>query len=272
MNEAFLYEWRRITTLRSTWWISGGTIALGVGLTFLVAMALRLSGAEVVADDLSDENSLIAIEMLMTQFSNFDPMFYLVAYVVAILGIFTWGHEYRHGMIRSTLTAVPQRWAVWTAKYTLAAAWTAAVVLITCLVSLVVTVLWMAGLGLDYDLPALVAAVGRRMVYTVLLTWVVMSLTIMFRNQTFALVVMYLWPLAVETLIKGILSIPGLSDARELARFLPFNAGGRIMQREPSADGLFGDPLSAIGGFVVFGVFTALLMGLAYLLFDRRDA
>jgi ABC-type transport system involved in multi-copper enzyme maturation permease subunit len=175
-------------------------------------------------------------------------------------------------MIRSTLTAVPQRWAVWTAKYALAGAWTALVVLVACLLSLVVTVLWMAGLGLDFDLAALFAAIGRRMVYVVLLTWVVMSLTVLFRNQTFALVVMFLWPMAIETVIKGILSIPGLSDARELARFLPFNAGGRIMQREPSADGLFGDPLSAIGGFVVFGVFTAVLMGLAYLLFERRDA
>ena len=48
------------------------------------------------------------------------------------------------------------------------------------------------------------------MVYTVLLTWVVMSLTILFRNQTFALVAMYLWPMAIETLIKGIFVLPGL--------------------------------------------------------------
>ena len=37
MNAALKYEWRRITTLRSTWWITFGAIMAGVGLTFLVA-------------------------------------------------------------------------------------------------------------------------------------------------------------------------------------------------------------------------------------------
>ncbi|MBD8868468.1 ABC-2 transporter permease [Nocardioides donggukensis] len=272
MSDAFAYEWRRITTLRSTWWLSIGAVVLGVGLTFLVAMALRLSGAEMVAEAMSADDSLIVLEMLTTQFSNFDPMFYLVAYIVAIIGIFSWGHEYRHGMIRATLTAVPQRRAVWTAKYAVAAGWTATVVLVTCLLSFAVAALWLAGLGLDVDLPALAAAVVRRMGYTVLLTWVVMSLTVLVRNQTFALVVMYLWPMAIETVVKGIFTIPGLSEHRELTRFLPFNAGGRIMQREPSADAVFGDPLNAVGGLVVFGLFAAVLMVLALALFERRDA
>ena len=272
MNAALKYEWRRITTLRSTWWLSGGALMAGVGLTFLVAMVIRLSSGGEITDGSSPSDDLIGLEMLMTQFSNFDPMFYLVAYIVAIVGIFSWGHEYRHGMIRATLTAIPQRWSVWVAKYLVAGAWVAVVVLATCIVSFVVTALWFAGVGLDFDMPALAAAVGRRMVYTVLLTWVVMSLTILFRNQTFALVAMYLWPMAIETLIKGIFVLPGLDDHRELTRFLPFNAGGRIMQREPQAYDVFGDPLNAVGGFIVFGFFTAVLMGLAYVLFERRDA
>ena len=57
-----------------------------------------------------------------------------------------------------------------------------------------------------------------------------------------------------------------------MTRFLPFNAGGRIMQREPQAYDVFGDPLNAVGGFIVFGLFTAVLMALACVLFERRDA
>ena len=272
MTAALQYEWRRITTLRSTWWLSGGALMAGVGLTFLVVMVLRLSSGGDITDGSSPRDDLIGIEMLMTQFSNFDPMFYLVAYIVAIVGIFSWGHEYRHGMIRATLTAIPQRGSVWVAKYLVAGAWVAVVVLATCVVSFVVTALWLAGVDLSWDIPALAGAVGRRMVYTVLLTWVVMSLTILFRNQTFALVVMYLWPMAIETLIKGVFVLPGLQDHRELTRFLPFNAGGRIMQREPRAHDVFGDPLNAVGGFLVFGLFAALLMALAYALFEKRDA
>jgi ABC-type transport system involved in multi-copper enzyme maturation permease subunit len=272
MNAALKYEWRRLTTLRSTWWLSGGTLVVAVGLTFLVAMALRLGSSDITTGTVSKDDSLITLEMMMTQFSNFDPMFYVVAYIVSIIGIFSWGHEYRHGMIRATLTALPQRSSVWIAKYLVAAAWVAVVVIATCIVSFVVATIWFAGLDLDYDIAALVAAIGRRVVYTVLLTWTVMSLTILFRNQTFALVAMYLWPMAIETLIKGIFVLPGLSEHREITRFLPFNAGGRIMQREPQAYDVFGDPLNAIGGFIVFGVFTAALMACAYVLFEKRDA
>jgi len=39
-----------------------------------------------------------------------------VAYVLGMLGVFTFGHEYRHGMIRATLTALPQRYNVLLAK------------------------------------------------------------------------------------------------------------------------------------------------------------
>ena len=162
MTAALKYEWRRITTLRSTWWLSGGALMAGVGLTFLVAWCLRLSSGGDITDGSSQRGrSLIEIvETLMTQFSNFDPMFYLVAYIVAIVGIFSWGHEYRHGMIRATLTAIPQRWSVWVREVPRRGAWVAVVVLATCILSFVVTALWFAGVDLDFDIPAL-AGGGR---------------------------------------------------------------------------------------------------------------
>lgn len=272
MTAALIYEWRRITTLRSTWWITIGTFAAGVGLTFLVCMALRLSSDSDITGDVSEDESREVVEAMMTQFSNLDPMFYIVAFVVAIIGVLAWGHEYRHGMIRATLTAVPQRWAVWTAKYLVVAAWVSAVVVATCVVSLVVTLLWFSGLDIDLDVTAMLAAIGRRIVYTVLLTWLVMSLTVLIRHQTFALVVLYLWPMGIEVVIRGILLFPFFGDNFDKTRFLPFNAGGRIMQRVPEGHDVFGDPLNAVGGFIVFGGVTAVLMALSLALFQKRDA
>jgi hypothetical protein len=79
--------------------------------------------------------------------------------------------------------------------------------------------------------------------------------------------------------------VSGLSHDHVYAdatRFLPFNAGGRIMQTfgtTPDGDfGLqrhldtFGDPLSFWGGLIVFGGFVALLVGGAYSAFATRDA
>ena len=67
MTAALKYEWRRITTLRSTWWISGGAVMAAVSLTFLVSMALRLGSGDVADESMSRSDSLIAIEMMMTQ-------------------------------------------------------------------------------------------------------------------------------------------------------------------------------------------------------------
>jgi ABC-type transport system involved in multi-copper enzyme maturation permease subunit len=272
MNAALRYEWRRITTLRSTWWITISTIVLSATITFLVSMGLRLSSDAELTGSVSKSDSRQIVEAMMTQFSNFDFVFYLAAYIVAIIGVLAWGHEYRHGMIRATLTALPQRWSVWGAKYLIVAAWVAAVVVATCVLSLVITMLWFAGLQVDFDFPAMLAAIGRRVLYTVLLTWMVMSLTVLVRHQTFALVALYLWPLGVENLIKGIMLFPFFSDHYEKTRFLPFSAGGRIMHDVPGGESVFGDPLTALGGFIVFGLFTAVLMAAGLVLFEKRDA
>jgi ABC-2 type transport system permease protein len=280
MTDALKYEWTRLTTLRSTWWVSIGSLVAGAGFTFFMAMALRLSTGDIIQGDVNEEDSRFILEGAMTQFSNLDPMFYLLGFVSAIMGVLCWGHEYRHGMIRATLTAVPQRWAIFTAKYLVVGAWIAALVVISCMLSLLFTVLWFSGLDLEYDAGALVGAVLKRVLYSVLLAWLAMSLTALVRHQTFALVMIYLWPMGIETVIKAVVqvidSVSG-NDVYEWTRFLPFNAGGRIMQNFGEGgfqDDLevFGDPLSALGGFLVFGGFTFALTAAAYWSFEKRDA
>jgi len=289
MTAALRYELRRITTLRSTWWISGTSVLVGAGFTFLMGMILRLQSGSDIHGELTGDDSRWYLNAAMTQFSNIDPMFYLVAYAVAILGILAWGHEYRHGMIRATLTAVPQRLAVWVAKYVVVAAWVAAVVVASCLLSLIFAIVWFSGLEFEYDWAYLALVVFKRIVYAVLLTWLVMSVTVLIRHQTFALVLLYLWPLGIEFMIRGVLlaftAISGDEDAWEASRFLPFNAGSRIIQDWSPDDGfdgshlnlqdhldVFGNPLSALGGFIVFGGLTFALMGVSLLSFQKRDA
>lgn len=280
MTAALRYEWTRIITLRSTWWISAGAIIAGAGFSFLMAMTLRLTTGDIVRGEVNEEDSRFILEGAMTQFSNVDPMFYLLAFVGAIMGVLAWGHEYRHGMIRATLTAVPQRWAVFVAKYVVVAGWIAALVVVSCLLSLLVTLLWFSGLDLEYDVAALGVALFKRVVYSVLLAWLAMSLTLLVRHQTFALVMLYLWPMGVETVVKFVLQIIDSVSDKEIyqyTRFLPFNAGARIMQNYGEQGlqenlSVFGDPLNAWGGFLVFGGLTFGLMALGLVLFQRRDA
>ena len=127
--------------------------------------------------------------------------------------------------------------------------------------------------------------VAKRIVYTVLLTWLVMSVTVLIRHQTFSLVLLFLWPLGIETMVRLVLAVmvgvSGDEDVFGWARFMPFNAGGRIIQQwgtvgdtfgfQDNLD-LFGDPLSAWGGFIIFGGLTFALMGLSLAMFQKRDA
>ncbi|KQZ75413.1 ABC transporter permease [Nocardioides sp. Root151] len=280
MTAALRYEWRRLTTLHSTWWITGAAIAVSAGFTFVVAMLIRLNIPSELKGSVDKDDSRFFLEAGMTQFSNVDPVFYLIAFAIAILGILSWGHEYRHGMIRATLTAVPNRTAVWSAKFITVGAWVAAAVLVACVLSLACTLLWFASLDFEYDWAELGLSILQRMVYTVLLTWLVMAVTELIRHQTFALVLLYLWPLGVETLLRAMLLIfgifnPGISDS---ARFLPFNAGGRIIQDfgltngYESNSGLFNNPLSPLGALIIFGGMTAVLMAGSLYSFKTRDA
>ncbi|MDO7867748.1 ABC transporter permease subunit [Nocardioides jiangxiensis] len=288
MTAALRYEWTRLRTLRSTWWLTFGVLAVGVGFTAIAALVVRVNvhADQINGSTLDGDMARFYVEAAMTQFSVVDPMFYLVAFVAAIVGILGWGHEYRHGMIRATLTAVPKRWAVFTAKYAVVALWVSVLVVTSCLLSLLVAGVFFTGLDVQYDAGDILSTVVRHVVYSVLVTWVAMSLTVLVRHQTFALVMLFLWPMGIETLFKAfgvmVSAFTGNKDYVHVMRFLPFNAGGRIMQTFGALpDGtfgrqqdlsVFGDPLSLVGGLVVFGGFAALLTAAAFAAFTTRDA
>jgi ABC-type transport system involved in multi-copper enzyme maturation permease subunit len=210
--------------------------------------------------------------MLMTQFSNFDPMFYLVAYIVAIVGIFSWGHEYRHGMIRASLTALNSRSALWVAMFVVVGLWVATVALATMLLSAVVAWFYVHDYVTVFSSETW-GVIGRQTLYAVLLAWLGMAFTSVTRSQAFALVSLFLWPLLIESIVTVFFQlVPGLRDHTEVLRFLPFRAGGRMSDVLTDASSTFGDPLSALGGTVVFGGLAVAVMVASYALFEKRDA
>lgn len=108
MIDALRYEWMRLTTLRSTYWLAG----LGIGLHLLV-MLLIAWGISVSEMSPSDDQTF---SILATGGASIGGPPLLVAYLLGVIGVMAFGHEYRHGMIRATLTAVPSRAVVFAAK------------------------------------------------------------------------------------------------------------------------------------------------------------
>ncbi|HSV40723.1 MAG TPA: hypothetical protein VLI04_18325 [Nocardioidaceae bacterium] len=274
MIDALRYEWLRITTIRSTYWISGITLVFCVGLSFLVAMASSFAfdseGAPAI-----DEITFLA-PALATQFASLQGP-YIVAYIATIIAVFAWGHEYRHGMIRATLTAQGSRVTVWVAKYLVVAGWCLALVVTAYLLSSLVSWLWLQDDGLALVSDEWFEQFGRTVYYSLIFVWIAAAATSILRNQTAALVAVYLWPLAIEPLIRLMLfAIPNTEQPEKLARYLPFNAGDRVIRNSEAGRALDaflgGEQISTEVGFVVFTGFAALAMAVSLVLFTRRDA
>lgn len=272
MIDALRYEWMRLVTIRSTYWLTG------LALAFAVVVAAAASWG--FATEAEDPNSAAQLGMnqlgpwLGTQFARGGAP-YFVGYLLAMVGILAWGHEYRHGQIRATLTTLRSRSSVWLGKYVVVAAWVAVALTACFWAAVLVGALWLRAYPVDLVTGETMAAWGRAVLQGVLLSFMAMAFTGLVRNQTAALVLLFLWPLAIENVITLVfLLVPGLRDHAEVTRFLPFGAGSRIHSDAVPQLGVstFGEPMTWVGGLVVFGGLAALLMVASLALFRRRDA
>lgn len=269
MRDALTYEWYRIRSIRSTWWITAVAVVVGISLSTLFAWAIRteLTAHGVQAGDIEQIPPAV-----VTQLAASGEVPSVVCFLLAILGVFAWGHEYRHGMIRASLTALRSRTALWVAKFLVTAAWVAVVAVVTMLGSALAAQVFISQFAPVFTWEVL-GVIARQTVYGVILAWLAMALTALTRSQAFAMVTIFLWPLLVEPLIHlFFVLVPGLRDHDAVLRFLPFDAGIRMVSVIPQGSGTFGDPLSPLGGAIVFGGLAAVLMAASLVLFHRRDA
>ncbi|WBB63000.1 ABC transporter permease [Streptomyces sp. WMMC500] len=99
LGHAFASEWTKIRSVRSTMWTLGIMLLLVVGVGFLIALAMGTDewvGAPLLSGGL--------FGLMLGQIC------------IVTLGVLVITSEYGTGMIRTTLTASPQRWRVLAAK------------------------------------------------------------------------------------------------------------------------------------------------------------
>lgn len=273
MRAALAYEWTRILSIRSTYWITAVAALIGVGISFLISMGTSFE----LADEPADAGQIeFLAPAIITQFAAVAGP-YLVAYILVIIGVLAWGHEYRHGMVRVTLTAHGSRGRIWVAKFLVLGIWVVCAVVVIMLLSALVGLIWLRDDGVQFGGAPLLEQMGRTAAYTLVFVWCGAAATSILRNQTAALVAVFVWPLAIEPLLGLIIRlIPGMDGFEGIARYFPYNAGDRLLRNTEAAAALDellgGDQLGTAAGFAVFGIFCALLMAASYVLFQRRDA
>lgn len=254
MSDALRFEWVRIRTIRSTYWLIASALLVNLTGAFAVAVTTDPLTHEIVGAAVTGGGADLPVPF--------------AAVFLAVVGILATGHEYRYGTIRPTLTTVPRRSTVLAAKIAVLAA-TAVVVAVVSLLANIAAVLTVWGevpgltdWPLDEALPGYVALVPL---------WTVLgaALAQLFRSVPAALTVILVVPLIVEQLIASLSYLPALHWLAPAVKFLPFTAGQRLIYVGGEVYGeYFGRWVS--GG--VLAVFGAIVLAAAWTLFTHRDA
>jgi ABC-2 type transport system permease protein len=260
---ALRYEWVRLTTLRSTWWLTGLSLLIA-GLLALPALSLKGSLAVTDYGDIVTGGGGGAV--------------FLVSILLSMIGIFSIGHEYRYGTIRPTLSALPRRSTVLAAKVIVVACYVFVVALVGLVLRYAIAVVILGHRLTDLGLfPSPMARVWiGAVVYTVIFALVGFALAGLFRNVPAAIVTVILMPLLAENVIRGLLGLHVFHSIRGFAKALPFSSGAEIFRYQPVDSGNSGAGFQAlpspVDGLLVFLAFLAIVLGLSWFLFEKRDA
>lgn len=186
--------------------------------------------------------------------------------LIGVIGVLCVTQEYSQGTIRLTLAATPSRPRVYLAKAvvvaTIGAALTGAIVLVGNVVgSAIIDARDVPALDSNPDAaPAFLAMILMGAVVALL----GMAIGALTRNPPSAITILVLWPLLVEGIVGGLLS---LAFEDNVARWMPFQSGLNSMFLELPDDG-FG----RWGSLGYFAAWVLLVMVLAERSLKRRDA
>lgn len=297
MKAAFLYEWRRAVTLRSTWWIAGSALVTSLFFTW-VAFKIE-TGVSGVSDGplaLAKQTSFAVVV------NSMQGPYQIVTTIIAAFAAMAWGHEYRYGLTRVTFSAFPRRGEIFLAK-------TSVILIVTALIWLMMT---MSSVGLlklidskqrisfnffekltgtdvmaaedsgrllNYSSVAFEMLL-RTLAYVLILVLLVAAISAITRSLPLALVLSSVWPLFVEKLLLALSQALGKGRLGWLNDVAPFDNAERFVLWRAGYDLPAGN--SAAGSLehlitpwragYVFAAWALLLTAIAYLLVERRDA
>lgn len=248
-------EATKLRSVRSTVWTLLATVVatIGVGTLLSVARVSRWDNLT-LRERLSIDPTAVSLRGV-----------FLAQLAIGVLGVLVISSEYSTGMIRTTLSAVPRRGMVLFAK--------AAVFTIVALVvgEIAVFIAFFAGQSVlaakhvDVTLsdPGVLRAVLGAGVYLTLIGLLGLALGTLMRRTAGA----------IATLFGLVLVLPALVDAlpspwnTDVGKVMPINAGRAMFTVRPSAD-----LLSPGGGLAALLVTVAIVLVLAFVAIERRDA
>lgn len=245
-------EWTKLHTVRSTYW----TAAVAV-------LAILVAGPLVCA------RLAWLISHGQVQMGDFDPTttsldgFYLAQLAAGALGVLVISSEFGTGMIRATLTAVPQRPSVLAAKAAVFTTATLVVGEITAFTSFTIgqALLARAHAGVSLAAPGVFRAVAGAGLYLAAVGLLGFALGALVRYTAGALSAFFA-VLFAPSIIVDILP----SSWHTAINYMPANAGSQIFAVQRA-----GGALAPWTGLALLCLYITVLLGAAFALGQRRD-
>lgn len=258
MRDALRAEWTKLRTDPGLTWLLLAAVVLTAGVGAAAAATVRCPAAGCSTDPV--RISLTGVTLGQA--------------VVAVLAVLAVGNEYSTGMIRSTLAAMPRRWAVLTAKSAVVSAVVAAGALLAVLVSLLAGRLILTGDGFTTtsghgplspaDGSVVRAAVGS-VLYLVLIALLALGTAMAVRDSATAIGTV-LGLLYVLPILTQVVSDPHWR--RHFQQLSPMSAGLNIQ----ATTHLSTLPLSPWAGLGVLAAWSSAALLGGGLLLRHRDA
>lgn len=260
MTDALRYEWVRLKTLRSTWWLTG------LALVATAVLALTALGLHEGPLNNEDYGSVIT-----------QPGLFFSSIFLSLIGTFAMGHEYRYGTIRPTLSAVPRRSYLMAAKVLVVMAWVALITVVCEIINYVISAIILGSRLTDLGFaPGPIGRVWLGIVgYITVNALIGLSLAALTRSMPAAIVSLLVFPLIVENLLRALLSLHFLKSVRGILKVLPFSAGQQIFNLSSTPDRApdgFKEVPGPWAGAFIFIAFMCILLAIAWTMFERRDA
>jgi ABC-2 type transport system permease protein len=242
-------EWLKLRTVRSNITMACFAVVLPLAITLLTTAFIGI--------DSVDDRTVSAVLLGSGSLS---------VLLFGIIGVLAITQEYSQGTIRLTLAANPRRTRVFVAKGIVLA------ILSGGLTAFIILVGNTAGEAI-LDSRGAVGKLSNDKMGQAYLAMIVLSIVVsllgmaigtLTRNPPSAVTVLILWPLLLESLIGGLLSV-AISD--EIFKWMPFQTGMNALRLEDSD--------MDFGRWASVGYFSLWILGLslfAHTVFKRRDA
>ncbi len=248
MVNALIFEWRRLWSIRATWIMLFAFVAVN---SLFGILPLFLS------DELGVQNWLGLYN---------TPTNFLALVVLSVVGAQVFGHEYRYGTIRLTLTEFPKREIVMLAKTLMLAAFVIFSVVLSWAVLGLLALFAPEGSISDKNVgytisPNAPAELWKVMLYVLAYVFLAMSIAAISRNLALGIVL----PLLMSTVIEGLLTILNQLAKNRFDWFID------IMPFENATDWL-GDTGIHTSPGLTYAAWVVGFYLLATVLFFRKDA